>query len=930
MTASLRNSAAPRGRPAESVEFPEAQPPRPEPPASGKRVRRPLAGPLLAVAFVAALGWLRPGPWASGVAALLTLAMMAGSGRRRDQVWIATTTVGVLVSTVDYLVWRVTVANWSAAWLAVPLLAAEAFGALHALGLQATIWPRTPPPLRRIDDPARFPIYVLIPTAGESMAVLGPTVTGALAARTEFLRRHPGARVHVIVCNDGRVAGNPTWKDVENSVRDLGVSCITRTVGGGAKAGNIESVRARVGATGDALVAVFDADMVPTADFLLATVQPFADPSVGWVQTAQYYRNTELPAARWAADQQALFYDVLCPGKAARNASFICGTNVVIRAAALDSIGGLPQNSVTEDFAASIRLAPDWRGVYLPGRFAEGLGPVDAASYLKQQNRWARGTFEVLKTRGKDLLDPRSGLTGAQRLQYGLACTHYLSGLRDLVYLLTPIIFVTSGIPAIRGADTTGFLTHFGPFFLFGQTAFWSAAKGRSTWRGIVAGFISFPALVAATLTVALGAHSSFTVTAKQRGGSVSWRPIVPHLAALLLCGYGLTVAVLGGLSARDLIACVWIGYMAAMLAVFCGLTISDMVRRADTGSARAGGRQPGGGFPVALRLAAAGLCVVAFALAIQVRPRTSAPVRLSPTPCATGMRTGLAVTAGAAVGYARLATRLRMTGISARTVEIGAGFPTSWADQVRATGGIPWLTLVFTRDGASSLDAALPAIVNAVQDDSLRRWARQIAAWGHPLYLTALPSVDRNYAASSAVANGGVPADSARAWRHIRRVFAAAHADNIAWTWQPAAPAGDTLYRPPAGQIDVVAVTWIQYPGTRWVSPVRELARVRSAYPSKPLLVTLAAAGTRARTSAWIGAAVRAARSQRVLGLVYQTDGPDPHASRAAFAAWRAGAYLTAAVLRTRENRANLSDGAAAGADAAGAPGRDGCGAWS
>ncbi|WP_308301707.1 glycosyltransferase [Frankia umida] len=885
---------------------------------------------LLTAVLVGALVWIRPGPWASGVAALLTFALLAGSGRPRRQVWIATSTVGVLFATVDYLVWRVAVTNWSAAWLAVPLLAAEAFGAVHALGLQATIWPRTPPPLRHVDDPGSFPVYLLVPTAGESMAVLGPTVRGAIRARDEYQRTHPSAWVSIIVCNDGRVAGNPDWERVEQAVRELGVTCVTRTVGGGAKAGNIEHARYLVGATGPALIAIFDADMVPEPDFLLATLKPFADPSVGWVQTAQYYRNTDLPMARWAADQQALFYDVLCPGKAARNASFICGTNVVIRAEALDSIGGMPTDSVTEDFAASIRMAPDWRGIYLEGKFAEGLGPVDAASYLKQQNRWARGTFEVLKTHWRDLVLPRSRLTGAQRIQYALACTHYLSGLRDLVYLLTPIIFVTSGTPAVRGADATGFLTHFAPYFLFGQTAFWAAARGRSTWRGIIAGFISFPVLVTAALTVLTGTRSTFTITAKQRDGTLTWRPILPHLTALALCLAGLATALLHGHSARNLIAAAWIAYMAAMLTTFCSLTGRDVLahRRAGISSTAStassqdargeldavprntAGRVPGRPtrwrgqvrVPVALRLAAGAACVVAVGVGLQPRGHDSAaPAPFRPVVCGSKPAAGLAVTTGPDITYTRLASDLGMTGIAARSVEIGASFPTAWADRVRAAGGTPWLTLTFTRDGRASLDASLPAVVNAVQDAGLRRWARQTAGWGHPLYLTVLPSVDRNYAASSAVAAGGVPADSARAWTHIRRIFRKAHADNIAWAWQPAAPADDTRYRPPVTDVDLVAVTWIQYPGMPWVTPARELERVRLAHPGKPLLVSLAAAGDQNQVGTWLDAAIHAADTAHANGIVYQTDGPDPHAPRATLDAWRRGAYTTARLLAAR-----------------------------
>ena len=110
--------------------------------------------------------------------------------------------------------------------------------------------------------------------------------------------------------------------------------------------------------------------------------------------------------SRWADDQQSLFYNLLCPGKAALNAAFICGTNVVIRAAALDEIGGLPQDSVTEDFAASIALHPRWRSVYLTDVLATGLGPLDIPSYLKQQGRWALGTLGVFRTHWREICAP--------------------------------------------------------------------------------------------------------------------------------------------------------------------------------------------------------------------------------------------------------------------------------------------------------------------------------------------------------------------------------------------------------------------------------------------------------------------------------------------------------------------------------------------
>jgi cellulose synthase (UDP-forming) len=350
---------------------------------------------------------------------------------------LLTATVGV--SAVDYFAWRWGVINWASWWVALPLFIAEFFGALHTLGLQYTVWPRRETPLVIREDPTSAPVFIFVPTVNEGVAILEPTLRGAIAARDRYVAAYPHARVTIVICNDGRVAKAPNWQETEALAQRLGVTCITRETGGGAKAGNIEHARQQLDATGNAQLVLFDADQIAEPDFLLKTAPPFADPAIGWVQTGQYYRNRDNPVARWADDQQAIFYCILCPGKARQNAAFICGINVMLRAAALDEIGGLPRNSVTEDFAASIALHPRWRGIFLSDVLAMGLGPMDLTSYFKQQGRWATGTLGVLRSHWRAIFLPRrDGLQFGQRLQYALACTHYLCGVRDLTYIIAP------------------------------------------------------------------------------------------------------------------------------------------------------------------------------------------------------------------------------------------------------------------------------------------------------------------------------------------------------------------------------------------------------------------------------------------------------------------------------------------------------------
>src|SRR6266480_2061348 len=418
---------------------------------------------IAAVAVVIlAVGWIsyaQPGTWLVLAVLFIGFAIVFTQNVIRDQAITMVLAIAVGVATIDYLSWRITATNWHGWWIAVPLLFAEVFGALHVLGFQFTVWPRSQVEIEQGEDPTQHPIFIFIPTVNEGAAILRPTLEGIIAARAKYLALYPHGQVTIVVCNDGHVAKAANWEETDMLAQELGVCCVTRTLGGGAKAGNIENARQDIQATGDALLVIFDADQVAKPDFLLKTIPPFRDPKMGWVQTGQYYANLNNPVSRWADDQQSMFYNLLCPGKAALNAAFICGTNVVLRAAALDAIGGLPQDSVTEDFAASITLHPSWRSIYLTDVLATGLGPLDMPSYLKQQSRWALGTLAVFRTHWRDILLPKKhGLRMEQRVQYFLACTHYLCGLRDLIYLISPILFIFTGIPAVRSAYLSDYL----------------------------------------------------------------------------------------------------------------------------------------------------------------------------------------------------------------------------------------------------------------------------------------------------------------------------------------------------------------------------------------------------------------------------------------------------------------------------------------
>ena len=258
-------------------------------------------------------------------------------------------------------------------------------------------------------------IDVLIPVAGEPVSIIRKT---AIAAKN---LNYPNHRVYIL--NDGFVANKDNWQEVEELAQSLKVTCITRQLPGGAKAGNINHA---LNITKGDLIVILDADMVPKPEFLSETVPFFSDQKIGFVQTPQYYNNHKLNSVTGGAwDQQKLFFGPILWGKDRSNAAFICGTNVVIRKDALEAAGGMVEDNIAEDFLTSLKIHQQgWISKYIPKVLVKGLAPEDLGSYYKQQYRWARGSLEVLF--GENPLFKR-GLTLAQKVQYLSSALYYLN-----------------------------------------------------------------------------------------------------------------------------------------------------------------------------------------------------------------------------------------------------------------------------------------------------------------------------------------------------------------------------------------------------------------------------------------------------------------------------------------------------------------------
>jgi cellulose synthase/poly-beta-1,6-N-acetylglucosamine synthase-like glycosyltransferase len=150
-------------------------------------------------------------------------------------------------------------------------------------------------------------------------------------------------------------------------------------------------------ATGE-FVAVFDADFLPPADFLMRAIHPFADPKIGVVQTRWTYLNRHYNIL---TEVEAMLLDghfVLEHGARAGEGLFFNfnGTAGILRRSMIDDAGGWQHDTLTEDSDLSYRAQlKGWKFVYLPGIECPSELPVDMHGFQVQQSRWSKGLTQV-------------------------------------------------------------------------------------------------------------------------------------------------------------------------------------------------------------------------------------------------------------------------------------------------------------------------------------------------------------------------------------------------------------------------------------------------------------------------------------------------------------------------------------------------------
>jgi len=147
----------------------------------------------------------------------------------------------------------------------------------------------------------------------------------------------------------------------------------------------------------------------------------------------------------------------------------------------------------------------------------------------------------------------------------------------------------------------------------------------------------------------------------------------------------------------------------------------------------------------------------------------------------------------GAASDPTRIDDYARLVGTSPRIVMWYQRWAGEWsafspktADAIRARGAMPMISWEPSAGPVEDRRWSLRSIIDGSHDPYIRRWVRDVAAWGQILYVRPMYEMNGWWAPWCAFANGNSPREFVAAWRHIVDLARAAGATNIRWVWSP------------------------------------------------------------------------------------------------------------------------------------------------
>ena len=241
----------------------------------------------------------------------------------------------------------------------------------------------------------------------------------------------------------------------EARLRGFNIEHLHRSDRTGYKAGALgEGLKS---ATGE-YIAMFDADFVPTPDFLVRALPAFDAPDIAFVQARWGHLNRDhsfMTRFQAIALDAHFLIDQASRGQAGYWFNFN-GTAGVWRHEAIIDAGGWKADTLTEDLDLSYRAhLAGWRANYLEDLVAPAELPVDISGFRRQQHRWATGSLTCAVRLLPQVLKTNHPLS--TRYQAAVHLTSYSTHLLLLALVLLYPVFTFASLEIGQSTNLFGF-----------------------------------------------------------------------------------------------------------------------------------------------------------------------------------------------------------------------------------------------------------------------------------------------------------------------------------------------------------------------------------------------------------------------------------------------------------------------------------------
>ena len=456
---------------------------------------------------------------------------------------------------------------------AIILLAAESFFLIQGIGYALNVI-KAHRSYRKDFDAQHFFLPTEEPKVAVCIAAFNETADTLESTLSACTLMNYGNKKVYLLDDSSRVE---LADDAQMLAEKYGAQYVHRTNRRGFKAGALNDVLAQLDAK---YLVLLDADQRPRHDFLSEIIPLLdADPRLAFIQTPQHYDNrTSSRIANPAGSQQDVFYTNISEGKSASNVMFACGTNVVLRLATLQAVGGFDEGSVTEDFATSIKLhSQGYRSYYYHDIFVKGEGPTSIAAYYKQQMRWAYGTTRALGQLLKLFFTHPRRLSVGQWWGYFLSGTWYFVGWAFFLLMLCPIAFLIFDVHPLMLHDAFAYFAFLIPYLIFSTFVFMVSMSLRDypikhILLGIIMNNLAFPVYMLAVLYAIIGKEIPFVVTPKTNAYQASLKYYWPHIVMIIILAFAVVFGIyvrIGQLTLPLAMNVVWSLYAIGVLCCF-------------------------------------------------------------------------------------------------------------------------------------------------------------------------------------------------------------------------------------------------------------------------------------------------------------------------------------------------------------------------